>query len=100
MMSIRKSYKIPNQLSKTSNTHMIANKHSMPSMIVITSNIKTPIDSRMPRHPRQGISMTSMTTRQHNMPTHTTILPIDMPSLTANMTTKLPRSVRSRGVMR
>ena len=66
---------MPNQPSKTSHMHMFANKHSMPSM-------------------------TFMTTRQHNMPTHTNILPIDMPSLTANMTTKLSRSVRSRGVMR
>ena len=100
-MSELMSYQMPNQPSKTSPKFMTVNKHSMPSMLVITNNTKMPINSQMPSQPSPRISMTLITSQ--NMPTHMNISPIDMPSLTANMTsltTRLPRSVRSRGMMR
>ena len=86
-VTITTPYNITKMPSMTSHTCRIANTHSMPRvMIIITySNTKTPTNSLRS-------SMTIMST-------HTTNQPIYMTANMTNMTTKLSRSMRSRGVL-
>ena len=86
-VTITTAYNITKMPSMTSHTCRIANTHSMPRvMIIITySNTKTPTNSLRS-------SMTIMST-------HTANQPLYMTANMTDMTTKLSRSMRSKGVV-